>query len=109
MLLAKWLGEDLDGALAQPVRGAGMGCVTGATRKLVVEQMEKMWGRVLKKTLDIHVDRRVRPVMSWSQRDKLSSAWLLALPAGDTCLSGPVFAEAVAALLCPLLCTVVFD
>ena len=100
VLLAEWLGEDLDGALAQPARGAGMGCVTGATRKLVVEQMEKMWGRVLKKTLDIHVDRRVRPVMSWSQRDKLSSAWLLALPAGDTCLSGPVFAEAAAALLC---------
>ena len=38
--------------------------------------------------------------MSWSQRDKLSSAWLLALPAGDTCLSSPVFAEAAAALLC---------
>ena len=27
-------------------------------------------------------------------------AWLLALPAGDTCLSSPVFAEAAAALLC---------
>jgi hypothetical protein len=45
---AEWLDEELDGALAQPVRGAGMGCVTGATRKLVVEQMEKMWSRVLK-------------------------------------------------------------
>ena len=77
-----------------------MGCVTGATRKLVVEQLEKMWGKVLRSSLDQHADRRVRPVMSWSQRDKLSSAWLLALPAGDTCLSSPVFAEAAAALLC---------
>ena len=59
VLLAEWLGEDLDVALAQPARGAGMGCVTGGTRKLVVEQMENMWGRVLTKTLDIHVDRRV--------------------------------------------------
>ena len=77
-----------------------MGCTTGATRKLVVEQLEKMWGKVLKSSLDQHADRRVRPVMSWTQRDKLSSAWLLALPAGDTCLSSPVFAEAAAALLC---------
>ena len=97
---AEWLDEELDGALAQPVRGAGIGCVTGATRKLVVEQLEKMWGKVLKTSLDHQADRRVRPVMSWTQRDKLSSAWLLALPAGDTCLSSPVFAEAAAALLC---------
>jgi hypothetical protein len=97
---AEWLDEELDGALAQPVRGAGMGCVTGATRKLVVVQLEKLWGKALKTSLDHHADRRVRPVMSWSQRDKLSSVWLLALPAGDTCLSSPVFAEAAAALLC---------
>ena len=97
---AEWLGEELDGCLAQPVSGAGMGCVSGATRKLVVEQLEKMWGKILKTSLDHQADRRVRPVMSWPQRDKLSSAWLLALPAGDTCLSSPVFAEAAAALLC---------
>ena len=78
----------------------GMGCVTGATRNLVVEQLEKMWGDVMKTSLDQHADRRARPVMSWPQRDKLSSAWLLALPAGDTCLNSPVFAEAAAALLC---------
>ena len=65
-----------------------------------MEQMEKLWGKVLKKVLDNCPDRRVRPVMSWGERDKLSSAWLLALPAGDTCLSSPVFAEAAAALLC---------
>jgi hypothetical protein len=87
--------------LAVPVRGAGVGCSTGATRKVVVlEQVEKLWGKVLKKVLDSYPDRRMRPVMSWGERDKPSSAWLLALPAGDTCLSSPVFAEAAAALLC---------
>ena len=40
--LTEWLGEELDGALIQSVRGAGLGCVTGATRKLVVEQIEQM-------------------------------------------------------------------
>ena len=59
LVLTEWLGEDLDGVLEQSVRGAGMGCVTGATRKLVVKQMEKMWGRVLRKTLNVHDDRRV--------------------------------------------------
>ena len=97
---AEWVGDELEGGLAVPVSGAGMGCNTGATRKVVMEQMEKLWGKVVKEVLDKQPDRRARPVMSWSQRDKLSSAWLLALPAGDTSLSSPVFAEAAAALLC---------
>ena len=39
---AEWVGEELEGGLAVPVRGAGVGCTTGATRKVVVEQMEKL-------------------------------------------------------------------
>ena len=35
-----------------------------------------------------------------AERDKLSSAWLLALPLGDAAISGTVFAETAAALLC---------
>ena len=58
---AEWVDEELDGGLAVPVRGAGMGCITGATRKVVVEQMEKLWGKVLKRVLDNYPDRRVRP------------------------------------------------
>ena len=61
---AVWLDDELDGALAQPVGGAGMGCVTGATRKLVVEQLERLWGKVLKTAIDNHADRRVRPVIN---------------------------------------------
>ena len=77
-----------------------MGCETGATRKAVVEQLEKIWSCVLASNLEKHPDRRARPVMSWPERDKLSSAWLLALPTGDTAISSPVFAEAAAAMLC---------
>ena len=100
LLCSEWLGEELGGSLGQPVEGVGEGCVTGSTRKMVVEQMDKIWGSVLKKGLESHPDRRARPVMSWPERDKLSSAWLLALPTGDTALSSPVFAEAAAAMLC---------
>ena len=48
----EWVGEELEGGLAAPVSGVDKGCTTGATRKVVVEQMEKLWGKVLKKVVD---------------------------------------------------------
>ena len=41
-----------------------------------------------------------RPIWSWLQRDKLSSAWLQALPGPDSSLSSAEFSEAAAAALC---------
>ena len=41
-----------------------------------------------------------RAAMSWRQRDKVSSAWLLALPGHESTLSNVEFAEAAAANLC---------
>ena len=40
-----------------------------------------------------------RPALSWKQRDKVSSAWLLALPGIDTRLNNAEFAEVAAANL----------
>ena len=45
-------------------------------------------------------DRTNRPVWSWLQRDKLSAAWLQALPGPDTSLTSAEFSEAAAASLC---------
>ena len=45
-------------------------------------------------------DRTNRPVSSWLQRDKLSAAWLQALPGPDTSLTSAEFSEAAAASLC---------
>ena len=44
--------------------------------------------------------RENRPVWAWLQRDKLSSAWLQALPGPDSSLTSGEFAEAAAAALC---------
>ena len=97
---AAFLDEDLDGQLAVAAEGAGNGSSTGATRKAVVEQREMTRGKVLAKCLKEYHDRLARPTWSWPQRDKLSSQWLLALPAPGSDMSSAVFAEAFASHLC---------
>ena len=59
-------------------------------------------GALIKKGLQSHPQqsRTNRPVWAWLQRDKLSSAWLQALPGPDSSLTSAEFAEASAAALC---------
>ena len=97
---AAYLGEELTGALAAPVAGLGEGCRTGHTRALVVEQREKLRASVLSKALQEHRDQSARPVFAFHQFDKLSQAWILALPTAATHLSSPVFRSAMATKLC---------
>lgn len=97
---AVWIGVELEGGISEMVTGACQGCNTGATRKVVVEQLEKLRVSVMMKALTKNPDRRVRLVWSWLERDKLSTAWLLAMPGVDTSLNSDVFMEAAATLLC---------
>ena len=48
----------------------------------------------------LHPDQRARPVWAVPEFDKLSQAWLLALPSPSTDLPVPVLREAMAAHLC---------
>ena len=66
------------------------------------EERDTTWERLVKKGLETHPrqDRTNRPVWAWLQRDKLSAAWLQALPGPDTSLSSAEFSEAAAAALC---------
>ena len=98
--LCDYLGEELSGALAIPVEGAGDGSTKGDTRKAVVTQLESLRHRVLSKHLKEWQQRTDRPVWSWPNRDKLSTAWLLSFPGPHTGLSKPVFREGMAMLLC---------
>ena len=50
--------------------------------------------------LQLHPDQAARPVWAVPQFDKLSQAWLLALPSPSTYLPAPVFREAMASHLC---------
>ena len=90
-----------------PPKNTMVGCVglnscDGSTRGKISEERDKTWANLIKKGLEIHPkqDRSNRPVWSWLQRDKLSSAWLQALPSPDSSLSSAEFSEAAAAALC---------
>ena len=94
-----FLGQDLDGHLAVEVEIVGGGSVDGSTRKAIVQQREELRGAVLKEALAKMDNSTLKPVRAWSNRDKLSTAWLLCLPGPDG-LSNQSFAEAVANSLC---------
>ena len=96
------LGEEQEGVLAKPVQSAGGDSVSGSTRKLAVQQLEKLRHTLLTKALEEHPDQLARPVMAFPNisDDKCAGAWLLATPSRDLGLSTPVFKEALSAHLC---------
>ena len=61
--------------------------------------MEHLRSKVLSKVLT-EVRPRPRAAMAWRQQDKVSSAWRLALPGGDTNLNKQEFTEVAATNLC---------
>ena len=75
----------------------GCGSVTGETRGKFLEAREMTRAKLLIKALEQFRPQKARPVWSWRQRDKLSTAWLLALPLPHTALSNDEFSEAAAA------------
>ena len=78
----------------------GEGRVDGSVRALVTRQRETLRAAVLDRALERHPDRTVRPVWVFPQFDKLSQAWILALPSASTFLASPVFQETMAWHLC---------
>ena len=95
-----FLGTALDGVIAVDLLAVGEGRTDGSTRSLLTEQRERLHREVLSRALEMHHDQRARPVWAIPQFDKLSQAWLLALPSPTTYLSSQVFTEAMASHLC---------
>ena len=91
--------------LTSEVEGVGLGSEDGTTRKLVTDEREKLRAAVLKKALEDYPNQAARSVIAWKQRDKLCTAFLVALPGPHTSLSSPQFGEALCVILCmPSLC-----
>ena len=99
---AGWLGEEVQENLSSQVESVGGTSCDGSTRGKVSEERDKTWAKLIVKGLKDHPqqDRTNRPIWSWLQRDKLSSAWLQSLPGPDTKLTSAEFSEAAAAALC---------
>ena len=85
---ATWLGCEVPSCLTVEVQGVGEGSTTGTTRGKISEARHVMRGNMLVRGLEEHPrqHRDNRPVWAWLQRDKLSSAWLQALPGPDSTL-----------------------
>ena len=79
-------------------QGAGDGREDGTTRKIIVQHREEVREAVLRESLS-RKDRQSRQVMAWTNRDKLSTAWLQSLPGPDG-FSNPEMSEALALMLC---------
>ena len=99
-IMCNFLDLNLETPLSVSVEGGGEGSMNGSTRKRIVEQRETLRGSVLTSALEHYSDQTARPVLVWPQKDKLSSAWLLALPGPVTGLTSPIFSEAVCSSLC---------
>ena len=99
---ATWLGIEMQENLSVRVESVGGSSCDGSTRGKISEERDKTWAKLIVKGLGDHPqqDRSNRPVWSWLQRDKLSSAWLQSLPGPDTSLTSAEFSEAAAAALC---------
>ena len=86
--------------MATTCRRIGDGSVTGATKGWVVEARKNIRVKVLNKQLLGYRPKSMRAVWSWRQRDKVSSAWIPAIPAPDNMLTNAEFSQAAAIHLC---------
>ena len=85
--------------LKEETDGAGEGREDGGTRRLIVQQREELRAAVLEEALSRYPDPTKRQVLAWTNRDKLSTAWLQSLP-GPEGFSNLEFTEALALALC---------
>ena len=90
----------MQGALASPVEGWGDGADDGSIRRRLTDQLQGLQKAVLEQALEEHPDQGARPVLHCRQLDKVSSAWVSALPGPGTYISSPAFSEAMCSYLC---------
>jgi hypothetical protein len=95
-----FLGREMDGPMMARVGSAGGESTDGSTRRAVTQQREHLRHCAITEALTHHPDRLARPVTAFQNFDKLSGAWILALPTSSTGLTGRVFTEAMASHLC---------
>ena len=91
-----FLDEPLEGILGDSAEGLGNGSTDGSSRSDLVKALESLHSEVIHQSLNMHVDQSARPVRMYVQRDKVSQAWLSALPGPLTIIPSREFSEAMA-------------
>ena len=96
----QYLDRELQGALSVPAQGAGEGGDDGSIRRRVVDQTQNLQKAVVEKFLKEYPNPSARPVLHFPQLDKVSSAWVAALPGPSSHIPSPAFAETMCSYLC---------
>ena len=96
----QYLRQKPKGLLQAEAASAGGESTDGSTRRKIVQEREELRAAVLTEAVSRTADRGKRFVLSWTNRDKLSSSFLHSLPTADTGMNNAEFSEAVAQLLC---------
>ena len=90
--------KEMIGPLKKVCKSSGVaGC---SSRRDITTAREDLRHMAMERCLEEHRDRLARPVTVYQNLDKLSDAWVQALPGPKTGLSAALFVEAVAARLC---------
>ena len=94
---SNFLEEDIGGSiLAAEASSAGDGSEDGSTRTKIIQILERLRHQSILAGLTRHHDREAKPVKRFSQRDKVSQAWLSALCTPLPSISSPEFIQAMA-------------
>ena len=93
-----FLSLEFSGPLSVDAQGAGLGSDDGSTRQEVIRQLEELRGAVILEGIKANGMGK-RQVQSMINRDKLTTAWLQALP-GPEGLSNAAFSGAMSLVLC---------
>ena len=96
----QYLQQEPQGTLQADVTAAGGESKDGSTRRKLIQERDEIRVTVLTESIRRVADKSKRFVTSWTNRDKLSSAFLHSLPSPDTGFTNCEFSEAVALLLC---------
>ena len=72
------------------MEGLGDGAANGSIRHQAVVQLQGLMKSVIDKALEDHSNQKARPVIH-KQLDKISSAWVIALPGPDSYIPSRVF------------------
>ena len=101
-----FLSQDLPLLFETSEEGVGGDSTSGETRSRLVKALESLKVKALGKVLEKVRPKSTREAWAWRQRDKVSSAWILALPGYQTRLDSAEFSLAAATYLCipPKVC-----
>ena len=92
-----FLEEDLGGTvLSAETASAGDGACDGSTRTKVTQLLEGYHHQVIRLGLQKHHNKNAHPVKRFSQRDKVSQAWLSAQCTALSSIPSPEFTQAMA-------------